>query len=58
MHQRRTNMSLGIEIPDVMEKDKWMFNPRNQFSHEESHISKCQSLLDQVQSGLEIKSGN
>jgi hypothetical protein len=51
-------MSLGIEIPDVMEKDKWMFNLRNQFSHEESHISKCQSLLDQVQSGLEIKSGN
>jgi hypothetical protein len=31
----------------VIEKGKWMFNPRNQASHEESHISKCQSLLNQ-----------
>jgi hypothetical protein len=31
----------------VMEKDKWIFNPRNQSSHEESHISKCQSLVNQ-----------
>jgi hypothetical protein len=47
MHQRRANRSLDIEIPDVMEKGKWMFNPRNQSSHEESHISKYQSLLNQ-----------
>jgi hypothetical protein len=31
----------------VIEKDKRMFNPRNQARHEESHISKCQSLLNQ-----------
>jgi hypothetical protein len=47
MHQRRASGSLGIEVPDVTEKGKWMFNPRNQASHEESHISKCQSLLNQ-----------
>jgi hypothetical protein len=34
-------------IGDVMEKGKWMFNPRNQSNHEESHIPKCQSLLNQ-----------
>jgi hypothetical protein len=32
----------------VMEKGKWMFNPRNQASHEESHITKHQSLVNQV----------
>jgi hypothetical protein len=47
MHQRRTSESLGVEVPDVMKKGKWMFNLRNQSSHEESHISKCQSLLNQ-----------
>ena len=47
MHRRRASGSLGVEVPDVMEKGKWMFNPRNQASHEESHISKCQSLLNQ-----------
>jgi hypothetical protein len=31
----------------VMEKGKWMFNPRNKSSHEESHITKCQPLLNQ-----------
>jgi hypothetical protein len=31
----------------MMEKGKLMFNPSNQASHEESHISKCQSLLNQ-----------
>jgi hypothetical protein len=31
----------------VMDKGKWMFSPRNQSSHEESHISECQSLLNQ-----------
>jgi hypothetical protein len=31
----------------VMEKDKWMFDLRNQAILEESHISKCQSLLNQ-----------
>jgi hypothetical protein len=30
-----------------MEKGNWMFNLRNQASHEESHITKCQSLLNQ-----------
>jgi hypothetical protein len=30
----------------VMEKGKWMFNLRNQTSHQESHVSKCQSLLN------------
>jgi hypothetical protein len=47
MHQRRASRSLDVEVPDVMKKGKWMFNPRNQASHEESHISKCQSLLNQ-----------
>jgi hypothetical protein len=47
MHQRIASGSLGVEVPDVMEKGKWMFNQRNQASHEESHISKCQSLLHQ-----------
>jgi hypothetical protein len=31
----------------VMENDKGMFNPRNQASHKESHITKCQSLVNQ-----------
>jgi hypothetical protein len=47
MHQRRASESLGVEISNVMEKGNWMFNLRNQVSHEESHISKCQSLLNQ-----------
>jgi hypothetical protein len=32
---------------NVMEKGKWMFNLRNQATHEESHISKWQTLLNQ-----------
>jgi hypothetical protein len=36
-----------VEVPNVMEKGKWMFNPRNQASHKESHITKSQSLLNQ-----------
>jgi hypothetical protein len=47
MHRRRASGSLGVEVPDVMGKVKWMFNLRNQASHEESHITKCQSLLNQ-----------
>jgi hypothetical protein len=47
MYRRRVSGSIGVEIPDVMENDKWMFNLRNQASHEESHIPKCQSLLNQ-----------
>jgi hypothetical protein len=47
MHQRRASESLSVEEPYVMEKDKWMFNPRNQAIHEESHFTKCQSLLNQ-----------
>jgi hypothetical protein len=47
MHRRRASRSLTVEEPDVMEKSKWMFNPRNQVNYEESHITKCQSLLNQ-----------
>jgi hypothetical protein len=47
MHRRRASKSLGIEESDVMEKGKWMFNLRNQANHEESHITKCQCLLNQ-----------
>jgi hypothetical protein len=25
MHQRRASGSRGVEVPDVMEKGKWMF---------------------------------
>jgi hypothetical protein len=25
MHQRRASRSLDVEVPDVMEKGKWMF---------------------------------
>jgi hypothetical protein len=47
MHRRRPSGSLHVEVPDVMEKGKWMFNLRNQASLEEWHISKCQYLLNQ-----------
>jgi hypothetical protein len=47
MHQRRASGSLSVEESYVMEKEKWMFNLRNQAIHEESHITKCQSLLNQ-----------
>jgi hypothetical protein len=40
-------MSLGVEEPHVVEKDKWMFNLKNQAYYEESYITKCQSLLNQ-----------
>jgi hypothetical protein len=30
----------------MMEKSKWMLNSRDQAIHEESHNSKCQSLLN------------
>jgi hypothetical protein len=40
-------MTLSVEEPYVIEKGKWMLNPRNQPIHEESHISKYQSLLNQ-----------
>jgi hypothetical protein len=44
---RKIKQGLGVEISDVMEKGKWISNMRNQYSHKESHISKCQSLLNQ-----------
>jgi hypothetical protein len=47
MHRRRASRSLDIKEPYVMEKDKWMFNPRNQAYYEESYITKCQYLLHQ-----------
>jgi hypothetical protein len=47
MHQRRASESLDVEEPYVMKKGKWMFNLKNQAIHEESHITKCQSLLNQ-----------
>jgi hypothetical protein len=40
-------MILDIEKLYVMENDKCMFNPRNQANYEESHITKCQFLLNQ-----------
>jgi transposase-like protein len=47
MHRRRASMSLSVEEPYVMENGKWMYNSKNQAIHEESHITKCQSLLNQ-----------
>jgi hypothetical protein len=47
MHQRRASGSLGVEKLYVIEKVKWMFNPRIQAIHEESYITRCQSLLNQ-----------
>jgi hypothetical protein len=47
MHQRIASESLDVEVPDMMEKGKWIFNLKNQSSLEVSHISKCQSLLNQ-----------
>jgi hypothetical protein len=47
MNKRRASGSLGVKEPDVMKKGKWMFNLRNQANYEESHITKCQSLLNQ-----------
>jgi hypothetical protein len=47
MHRRRASRSLDIEESYAMEKGKLMFNLRNQASYEESHITKCQSLLNQ-----------
>jgi hypothetical protein len=47
MHRRRASRSLDIEKPYVMEKGKWTFNQKNKAIHEESHITKCQSLLNQ-----------
>jgi hypothetical protein len=47
MHRRRASGSLGVEELDVMEKGKWIINLRNEASHEESHITKYQSLLNQ-----------
>jgi hypothetical protein len=46
-HWRRASRSLGIEEPYVIEKGKWMFNMRNQGNYDESHITNCQSLLNQ-----------
>jgi hypothetical protein len=47
MHWRRASVSLGVEELYVMEKGKWMFNLRNQTIHEESDMTKYQSLLNQ-----------
>jgi hypothetical protein len=47
MYRRRASGSLSIEVLDVMEKGKWMFNLRNQSNHEELQIPKCPSLLNQ-----------
>jgi hypothetical protein len=48
MQRRRASGSLGNEELYVMEKGKWMLNLRNQAIYEESYITKCQSLLNQV----------
>jgi hypothetical protein len=47
MYRRRISGSLSVEKMYVIEKGKWMFNLSNQAIHEESHITKCQSLLNQ-----------
>jgi hypothetical protein len=47
MYWRRASGSLSVEVPDLMKNGKWIFNSRNQTSHEESYISKYQSLLNQ-----------
>jgi hypothetical protein len=47
MHQRRVSESLSVEEPYKMENGKCIFNLRNQAIHKESHITKCQSLLNQ-----------
>jgi hypothetical protein len=47
IRRRRASGSISVELLDVMKKGKCMFNPRNQARHEESHITKCQSLLNQ-----------
>jgi hypothetical protein len=47
MHRKRGSRSLGVEVSDMIENGKWMFNLMNQAIHKESHISKCQSLLNQ-----------
>jgi hypothetical protein len=46
MHRGRASESLDVEEPYVIENVKWMFNPKNQAIHEETHITKCQSLLN------------
>jgi hypothetical protein len=45
IHRIRASESLVVEEPYVMENGKWMFNPKNQVIHDESHITKCQSLF-------------
>jgi hypothetical protein len=35
MYQRRASESVDVEEPYVMERGKWMFNPRNKAIHEE-----------------------
>jgi hypothetical protein len=47
MHRRRASRSVGVEESNVMEKGKWMFNPRNQTYYEKSDITKHQSLLNE-----------
>jgi hypothetical protein len=47
IHRTRASGSLDVEEPYVMEKGKWIFNPRNQAYYEESYITKCQSLFNQ-----------
>jgi hypothetical protein len=47
MHQRRLSKSFSIEVLDVMKNGKWMLKFKKSTSHEKSHISKCQSLLNQ-----------
>jgi hypothetical protein len=47
IHWRKASSNLDVEEPYVVEKGKWMFNPRNQAYYEESYITKCQYLLNQ-----------
>jgi hypothetical protein len=43
INQGRASMRLGVETPDVIEKSKWMLNPRNQTSLEGSHVFEYKS---------------
>jgi hypothetical protein len=58
MHRRRASGSLGVEVPNVMEKGKWMFSPRNHATMK-NYISLSVNLYCiKIWSDMEIKCGN
>jgi hypothetical protein len=58
IHRRRASGSLGIEKSYVMEKGKWIFNPRNQAYYEESISLSVNLYWIKKWSDLHTKSGN